>query len=270
MAFVNLSGKMMSAPVSMCGMSQTGGRLKADKSYWEEQWNQCPDELRCFPASRTVECMSLQHSKVLDVGCGDSKDDLKLNSHFIGGDISYRAAREAKRNNPDAQFMNLEATHLPFSQGAFKVVTSHEVIIHQGMNTYKALSEMSRVAEDGIVFTVRHQDMIEECRTLNRGKGKLHTVQFDFCRALMRQERSRGLFRKPEFGDLSSDICWLFFEQKGITNLLRRMGFEQIQVSRLGDDGRDGLKTLDKNSGEDTHLMEVYAFKEGVKMEFEQ
>ena len=96
--------------------------------------------------------------RVLDVGCGTGTNAGVLRAHgrrVVGVDYrpeGLRAAQQEQRG--DAVFVQASATHLPFVDGAYDVVTALDVLEHVDDRT--ALDEIRRVLRPGgsILITV--------------------------------------------------------------------------------------------------------------------
>ncbi|MDE1833346.1 MAG: methyltransferase domain-containing protein [Candidatus Micrarchaeota archaeon] len=245
----------------------SGAQLAEDKSYWETQWRECPDEIRCYTASHLADRLTLRGATMLEIGCGDKNhEDRKLDGFFYGGDLAHNAVVSAKNAHPGAQFANFEATNMPFRNGSMDLVVAYEVILHLGFNTFKGLREMIRVARDGIAFTVLHEDSIPEHIASTHKPNKLHVVQFDECKAVMREKGGLRLFRRPDFNDMNRDTGLLFFNEQNIRSTLKDMGMDQIQVFLLNTDEDRGIRTIEEGSDARRDMMEVFAFKEGVNL----
>ena len=123
-----------------------------------------------FYARRKVELLedlvrptlgSLQGLSILDVGCGTGTTDKFIEPRvqtLHGVDISEEMLTKARRNVPKADFSWYDGEKLPFTDGAFDVVTAICVLHHVPMSKrFKVISEMVRVTRpEGVVAIFEH------------------------------------------------------------------------------------------------------------------
>lgn len=88
----------------------------------------------------------------LDFGCGIGRLSAALNDHFdrvIGVDISSEMLRQARRNVPDAQFVQVKDDNLAmFKDGQFDFVYTHIVIQHMPVPLQETfVKELNRVGK---------------------------------------------------------------------------------------------------------------------------
>ncbi|MDE1810939.1 MAG: class I SAM-dependent methyltransferase [Candidatus Micrarchaeota archaeon] len=202
-----------------------------DRQRWDDLWNGGGRKgYRCTVISEFVKIHQLQRKDVLEVGCGDRNLDRpgSLKGNFFGGDISMVALRGAKSCHPKANFAQLEATHLPFRDGAFQAVVSFGTMHHYGPDALSAIEEMRRVSSRAVIFTVEHEESLPA--RLKEEKRILHKrTTIGGYKAIAPVHRDTG---KPIMDDAR-----LFFNEVNLGTYLTGLGFSRIE---LIVDRRDG------------------------------
>ena len=132
-------------------MAVQSGYVQAVKDYYEELWESLPPDL-VPPDLELRQRFALSditaHDRVLDLGCGAG--DLTANlaqvaPRTVGADVAEAALARARAKHPDLELRLVPLDGpLPFSDGAFSVVWSSEVIEHVA-DTARWLSEVRRV-----------------------------------------------------------------------------------------------------------------------------
>jgi len=131
-----------------------------------------------------------QYKKILDVGCGNAAQTVRLARHgeeVIGVDIAddlLSVARERCRNFSNVQFMHEDARKLPFPDQTFDCVVSYGDVLRHITDGYEqAMSEISRVSKTGAVISFevdnkwnagllyKPREFWEAIRTRGRGHG---------------------------------------------------------------------------------------------------
>jgi SAM-dependent methyltransferase len=110
-------------------------------------------ELAGFPSSPSARI----NKRLLDIGCGDARfaADAARCARTVGVDVSQRALTFARDLVPAATFLASGAEALPFSDGAFDVVTFLDVIEHiPDANEPAAVHEALRVLKPGGRFVI--------------------------------------------------------------------------------------------------------------------
>lgn len=108
-----------------------------------------------------------QHHAVLDVGCGPGTISTDFAEIASSGSVTCLDASDAlvasaratfaERGLSNAEFVTGDVSRLPFEDGTFDVVHSHQVVIHLS-DPETAMREMWRVLKDGGVLACK--DMI--------------------------------------------------------------------------------------------------------------
>jgi SAM-dependent methyltransferase len=186
--------------------------VPAVKEYYEELWASLPDDLdppdlelrRRFARSALTAA-----DRVLDLGCGtgDLTTDLAtVSPQITGADVAEAALARASRRHPRLELRLVPFDGpLPFSDAAFDVVWSSEVIEHVA-DTARWLSEVRRVLAPG-------------------GRLLLTTPSHGRLRLLI-----GGVER---YSDPVGDHLHLY-TARSLRELLRDFGFAEISVRRAG------------------------------------
>ncbi|MBS3174856.1 class I SAM-dependent methyltransferase [Candidatus Woesearchaeota archaeon] len=93
----------------------------------------------------------------LDLGCGkgyNTRAFKDIAKRFIGLEPIKQDLKEAKRNNPEGQFYNGNATYISFENETFDVISSFSVLEHIS-ELDKALDEINRVLVKGGVIILQ-------------------------------------------------------------------------------------------------------------------
>lgn len=98
------------------------------------------------------------HTRILNVGCGNKPTgDVNCDLH-IQPSVHRRSCQEAYRKALDSNripnLVKASCNYLPFKPNCFRVVHCFDVMEHHGVDFYKALKEMLRVARLYILFAV--------------------------------------------------------------------------------------------------------------------
>lgn len=100
------------------------------------------------PASTASAASGL---RVLDVGCGTGRSRSiyrRQAGRYAGLDLSLGALRLARRREPDAEWLQADALHLPFRDASWDVVAFSSVL-HHVPDRRAALAEARRVLRPG-------------------------------------------------------------------------------------------------------------------------
>ena len=123
--------------------------------------------------------------RVLDSGCGTGYgvNELAASATWVvGADIAPEAAQYARAHasKSNTSFLQASAAALPFSKGAFDLVTAFEVIEHLA-SWNELLSESRRVLAPGGLFLVSTPNRLyyADSRRLD-GPNPYHVHEFDF------------------------------------------------------------------------------------------
>jgi SAM-dependent methyltransferase len=106
--------------------------------------------------------------KLLDVGCGTGTTTISLasympNGHVTGIDYSETVLERARqhvqeKNAENVTFLNANAYSLPFDDGAFDIVHTHQVVVHLQEHV-QAIKELIRVTRTGGYICMREADL---------------------------------------------------------------------------------------------------------------
>jgi ubiquinone/menaquinone biosynthesis C-methylase UbiE len=108
---------------------------------WDEEVDRLADAIASLPPVRT-----------LDVACGTGFLTRHLQGEVVGLDASERMLEEARKQVPDASFVQGDALSLPFSDGAFdRVFTSYFYCHLERDERARFLAEARRVAPELVV-----------------------------------------------------------------------------------------------------------------------
>jgi ubiquinone/menaquinone biosynthesis C-methylase UbiE len=108
---------------------------------WDEEVDRLADAIASLPPVRT-----------LDVACGTGFLTRHLQGEVVGLDASQRMLEEARKQVPDASFVQGDALSLPFADGAFdRVFTSYFYCHLQRDGRARFLAEARRVAPELVV-----------------------------------------------------------------------------------------------------------------------
>jgi ubiquinone/menaquinone biosynthesis C-methylase UbiE len=108
---------------------------------WDEEVDRLADAIASLPPVRT-----------LDVACGTGFLTRHLQGEVIGLDASERMLEEARKQVPDASFVQGDALSLPFADGAFdRVFTSYFYCHLERDERARFLAEARRVAPELVV-----------------------------------------------------------------------------------------------------------------------
>jgi ubiquinone/menaquinone biosynthesis C-methylase UbiE len=185
------------------------------------------DTRRVMPAiGRDVE-------RVLDVGCGAGQTLIasSLGSHVtaIGIDCDAAAVKLGRQIDGRVRFVCSRGESLPLRGGYFDMVISRVALPY--MNTDAALSEMTRVLRPGgkIWLALRpfecvKAELLQSLRRLEFGRA-LHRL-YVMANGLL-SDRTGVEIPSPVTGRYAT-----FQTEEGITRRLRRLGYENIKVSK--------------------------------------
>jgi ubiquinone/menaquinone biosynthesis C-methylase UbiE len=120
----------------------TGRFAERDRPGWDAEVNALRRSLEALPPART-----------LDVACGTGFLTRHLRGGIVGLDQSESMLDEARRQAPEATFVQGDALELPFEDGAFgRVFTSHFYGHLEEDARQRFLAEANRVAPELVVF----------------------------------------------------------------------------------------------------------------------
>jgi ubiquinone/menaquinone biosynthesis C-methylase UbiE len=118
-----------------------------DRPGWEEELEQLARVIAALPPLRT-----------LDVACGTGFLTRHLRGDVVGLDQSERMLEVARRQAPQARFVQGDALALPFEDGEFdRVFTSYFYCHLEEPDRARFLAEAQRVAGELVVVGSRHQ-----------------------------------------------------------------------------------------------------------------
>jgi len=119
--------------------------------------------------------------RILDVACGSGEwleVCARRGARVTGVDISQPAIARCRRRLPTRDFRIHPAEHLPFSEGAFDLVSCLGAVEHF-VDPSRALSEMLRVAKPGarILLLVPNADFLTRRLGLYRGTRQIEAKE---------------------------------------------------------------------------------------------
>lgn len=174
------------------------------------------------------------YQRILDVGCGAGQtlmaSDLAPGVVALGVDIDHSALSFGRQLNRSIHFVCAKGEALPFPNDYIDFVFSRVALPY--MHLQRTLSEMCRVLRvGGRVWIVLHP-----CATTIK-EIVLKLAHWQIRDAIYRfYVLSNGLLMHV----LGQELCWPFIIQhyescqtsRGITRLLRRVGFEDIETEK--------------------------------------
>jgi len=118
-----------------------GRFAERDRPGWEQEIDALTDALAALPSART-----------LDVACGTGFLTRHMPGEVVGLDQSETMLEEARRQAPNASYVQGDALSLPFEDGAFeRVFTSHFYGHLEGTERGRFLTEARRLAPELVV-----------------------------------------------------------------------------------------------------------------------
>ena len=141
----------------------TGRFVERHRPGWEEEIDALTAALAALPPART-----------LDIACGTGFLTRHLPGEVVGLDQSATMIDEARRQAPEATFVQGDALELPFEDGSFdRIFTSHFYGHLEGEDRARFLREARRVARELVVADSALRDDVEpeeqQERILNDG-----------------------------------------------------------------------------------------------------
>jgi ubiquinone/menaquinone biosynthesis C-methylase UbiE len=141
----------------------TGRFAERDRPGWEEEVEALTGALAALPPART-----------LDIACGTGFLTRHLPGAVVGLDQSATMIDEARRQAPEATFVQGDALELPFEDGSFdRIFTAHFYGHLEGEDRERFLRDARRVARELVVADSALRDDVEpeeqQERILNDG-----------------------------------------------------------------------------------------------------
>jgi demethylmenaquinone methyltransferase/2-methoxy-6-polyprenyl-1,4-benzoquinol methylase len=141
----------------------TGRFAERDRPGWDDEVEALTAALAALPPART-----------LDIACGTGFLTRHLPGEIVGLDQSATMIDEARRQAPQAAFVQGNALELPFEDGSFdRVFTAHFYGHLEGEDRERFLREARRVARELVVADSALRDEVEpeeqQERILNDG-----------------------------------------------------------------------------------------------------
>jgi len=141
----------------------TGRFAERDRPGWEEEVEALTGALAALPPART-----------LDIACGTGFLTRHLPGELVGLDQSATMIDEARRQAPEATFVQGDALELPFEDGGFdRIFTAHFYGHLEAGDRERFLHEARRVARELVVADSALRDDVEpeeqQERILNDG-----------------------------------------------------------------------------------------------------
>ncbi len=118
---------------------------------------------------RALQCIHLpqKDARILDIACGIGETSRLLAKHFAGAaitamDIDNNLVQTAKsisvKENANIEFINADATNLPFEDNSFDLVFSRYLLMHVP-DAVTILREMKRVCKPGGIVFAQEPDI---------------------------------------------------------------------------------------------------------------
>jgi len=141
----------------------TGRFAERDRPGWEEEVEALTGALAALPPART-----------LDIACGTGFLTRHLPGEVVGLDQSATMIDEARRQAPEATFVQGDALELPYEDGSFdRIFTAHFYGHLEGEDRDRFLREARRVARELVVADSALRDDVDpeeqQERILNDG-----------------------------------------------------------------------------------------------------
>jgi demethylmenaquinone methyltransferase/2-methoxy-6-polyprenyl-1,4-benzoquinol methylase len=141
----------------------TGRFAERDRPGWDDEVEALTAALAALPRART-----------LDIACGTGFLTRHLPGEIVGLDQSATMIDEARRQAPQAAFVQGNALELPFEDGSFdRIFTAHFYGHLEGEDRERFLREARRVARELVVADSALRDEVEpeeqQERILNDG-----------------------------------------------------------------------------------------------------
>jgi ubiquinone/menaquinone biosynthesis C-methylase UbiE len=141
----------------------TGRFAERDRPGWDDEVEALTAALAALPPART-----------LDIACGTGFLTRHLPGEIVGLDQSATMIDEARRQAPQAAFVQGDALELPFEDGSFdRIFTAHFYGHLEGEDRERFLREARRVARELVVADSPLRDEVEpeeqQERILNDG-----------------------------------------------------------------------------------------------------
>ncbi len=119
----------------------TGKFAERDRPGWEDELGQLREALEALPPART-----------LDVACGTGFLTRHLRGEVVGLDQSESMLEEARRQAPQATYVQGSALELPFADATFdRLFTAHFYGHLEGADRERFLREARRVAAEIVI-----------------------------------------------------------------------------------------------------------------------
>lgn len=178
--------------------------------------------------------------RVLEIGCGIGMDAWQMARHGLvvtGVDLTEVAVRTARERFSGAgvpgDFLNADALHLPFADGAFDYVFSFGVL-HHAQDTAAAIDEVYRLLRPGGEARI----MLYHRRSLNEAVHRLLRVPFEekneLCPVVRRFTRRevRHMFRR--FADVDVQLDFVYGEGYGLVFRLTPRWLYRLMSQLMG------------------------------------
>jgi ubiquinone/menaquinone biosynthesis C-methylase UbiE len=141
----------------------TGRFAERERPGWDEEVEALTAALAALPPART-----------LDIACGTGFLTRHLSGELVGLDQSATMIDEARRQAPEATFVQGDALELPFEDGSFdRIFTAHFYGHLEGEDRERFVREARRVASELVVADSALRDDVEpeeqQERILNDG-----------------------------------------------------------------------------------------------------
>ena len=182
---------------------------------WDNAWSPGNYDASTSYSRDLIRREHVEGKRVLEIGCGDMIFALHphVAAKYMGVDISLNALKRAKSIFPEFEFVQVDATSLPFASNSFDTVIAISTITCSGSDAKGILSEAGRVlCKNGeLIFDSMHADFFKQNNSCVEVIGK--------------ENYGTLMFGKETNTEL------VVFDEQGITSLLKSVGLRVKDIN---------------------------------------